>query len=65
MTDEISKTITYLAVLAAFLIAVSYWAGLNNLLKTTFSGVNTLDLTATGRTSTGTFAGYPANSPTG
>ena len=59
--DEIGQTITYLAILAALLIVVAYWAGSNALLKTIFSGVNTLDQTATGRDSAGVFAAYPKN----
>lgn len=56
--DEISRTIRYLFILAIFLIAVAYVAGSNQLLGTLFSGVNSLGLTFTGRTSSGQFAGY-------
>lgn len=49
--------------LALALIVLAYWAGANQLLKTTFSGANQLGLTFTGRDSTGKFAAYPANAP--
>lgn len=55
----IEKTIFYLFVLALVLISVAYWAGTQKILGTLFSGVNTLDLTATGRNQQGQFAAYP------
>ena len=62
--DEVSKTIFYLFVMGMFLIAVAYWAGTQKILNTIFTNVNTLDLTATGRDSSGKFAAYPTNGPT-
>lgn len=61
--NEIDRTIRYLFLLGLALITFAYWAGANKLLGTTFSGVNALDLTATGRDAQGHFAGYPANAP--
>ncbi len=61
--NEIDRTIRYLFILAIFLIAVAYWAGTQKIAGTVLSGVNTLDLTATGRNAQGNFAGYPANAP--
>jgi len=63
--DTLDTSMKYLFILAVILILVAYWAGSTGLLKTLFSGVNTLDLTATGRTSAGTFAPYPGNAPSG
>lgn len=61
--DELERTTRYLFILALVLIVVAYVAGSNKLLGTFFSGVNQLDLTATGRNAQGQFAGYPGNSP--
>lgn len=58
-----AKLFNYLFILALALIVLAYWAGANQLLKTGFSGVNTLDLTATGRNSQGQFAAYPTGGP--
>jgi hypothetical protein len=60
--NEVSKTIFYLFVMGVLLIIVAYWAGSTSVLKTLFSGANTLDLTATGRNSSGAFAAYPTGS---
>ena len=57
--DEFSRTIRYLFILALILIVVAYFVGANQLLGTTFSGVNTLGLTFTGRNAAGQFAPYP------
>ncbi len=57
--DTLNRTVSYLFILSLVLIVVAYWAGSNAVLGTLFSGVNTLDLTATGRDSKGAFAGYP------
>ena len=62
--EEIDRTVRYLFILGLLLIAVAYWAGTNKILGTIFSGVNTLDLTATGRNSSGQFAAYPTGGPT-
>ena len=61
--DEVSRTIRYLFILAVLLILVAYWAGANQLLKTGITGVNTLDLTVTGRDAQGRFAAYPTGGP--
>lgn len=61
--DEVSRTVNYLFILGALLILVAYWAGSKQILTTLFSGVNTLDLTATGRNSQGQFASYPTGGP--
>jgi hypothetical protein len=60
--NEISKTIFYLFVMGVVLILVAYYAGSKQLISTIFSGVNTLDLTATGRNNQGQFASYPTGS---
>ncbi len=57
--DTLNRTISYLFILSLILIVVAYWAGSNAVLGTLFSGVNTLDLTATGRNAQGQFAAYP------
>lgn len=59
MRDTFGKVVFYLFILAAILILVAYNKGSVPLLGGLFSGVNQLDLTATGRTSSGSFAGYP------
>jgi len=58
--DTVQKTIFYLFILGLVLISVGYYAGSSALLGQIFSGVNTLDMTATGRKSDGTFANYPS-----
>ena len=60
MNDTLGTTIRYLFIMGVILILVAYWVGSTGLLKTIFSGANTIDLTATGRTANGTFPGYPA-----
>lgn len=60
---EVQRTIFYLFVLALFLIAVAYWGGTNKILGTLFGGVNTIDLTATGRDKNGQFAAYATGGP--
>lgn len=57
--DEIERTTRYLFILAFVLIVVAYWSGSTKVLGALFSGVNTLDLTATGRNAQGVFAAYP------
>ena len=57
--DDFGRTIRYLFILAVILILVAYYAGANVLGGTLFSGINTLGLTFTGRTSQGQFAAYP------
>jgi hypothetical protein len=63
--SEFQRGITYLFVLAFFLVLVAYYAGANKLLGTGVAGLNTLGLTFTGRDASGQFAAYPANAPTG
>lgn len=63
--DELSRTVRYLFILGLVLIVVAYWAGSKAVLSTIFGGVNTIDLTATGRNSQGQFASYPGSAPTG
>ena len=57
--DEVSRGVRYLFILALFLIAAAYWAGVNQLGQTAISGINTIGLTYTGRDSSGKFANYP------
>lgn len=57
--ETVDRTIRYLFVLAFVLIIVAYYAGANTLLKSGLAGVNTLDLTATGRNAAGKFGAYP------
>lgn len=59
----VKYAITVFAVLAGILILVAYFAGSTQVLKTGFSGLNSLGLTAQGRTATGEFPKYPGNSP--
>lgn len=56
--DEFSRTLRYLFILAILLMLLAYYAGAKQLGQTLFSGINTLDLTATGRNSQGNFAAY-------
>ncbi len=56
--DSFDRTLRYLFILSLLLIAVAYYVGSTNLLNSLFSGSNDILLTATGRTSNGTFAGY-------
>lgn len=60
MGGEVSKALFYLFVMGIILILVGYYVGSTGLAAVIFSGVNTLDQTATGRDSQGHFAGYPA-----
>lgn len=53
------QTLKYLFILAVIFILVAYYVGSTGLLKTIFSGVNQLDLTATGRDANGVLAAYP------
>lgn len=57
--DEFSRTIRYLFIMGILLMILAYYVGATGLLKTIFSGVNTLDLTATGRDQQGNFGAYP------
>lgn len=61
--DEISRGVRYLFILALFLIAAAYWAGVNQLGKTAITGINQIGLTYTGRDSQGRFAAYPSGGP--
>lgn len=58
MSDTFGKVVFYLFILAAMFILVSYYKGSIPLLGGIFSGVNQLDLTASGRTSSGAPSGY-------
>ena len=60
MGGEVSKALFYLFVLGVILLLVGFYVGSTNLAATIFSGVNTLDLTATGRDAQGNFSAYPA-----
>ena len=58
--ETTDRTIRYLFFLAVLLMLLAYFVGAKGLAGTLFSGVNQLGLTFTGRTSSGTFAPYPA-----
>ncbi len=58
MGDEFSRVIRYMFIMGVLLMILGYWVGASGLLKVIFAGANQLDLTATGRTAQGTFAGY-------
>ena len=58
--DTVQKTIFYLFILGLALIGVGYYTGSTALIKQFFDSANSLDLTATGRKSDGTFANYPS-----
>lgn len=60
MGDTVNRALFYLFVLGILLLAFGYYVGSTQLLGTIFSGVNTLDQTATGRNAQGDFSGYPA-----
>jgi hypothetical protein len=55
----IAATERYFFLLAVLLLIAVYYVGLNTELGTAGKAVNNLLLTATGRTSAGTFAAYP------
>lgn len=56
--ETADRTIRYLFLLAVLLMLLAYYVGAKGLFESIFSGVNTLGLTFTGRTKSGTFAGY-------
>jgi hypothetical protein len=62
--DDTMVAIRYIFVLSFILIIVAYWGGSTHVLSTGGTVLNNLLNTGTGRTSSGTFAGYPANGPT-
>ena len=63
--ETTDRTIRYLFFLAVLLMLLAYFVGAKGLAGTLFSGVNQLGLTSTGRTSSGSFAGYPSGTPSG
>ncbi len=56
--ETFDRTLRYLFVLGIAFLFLAYYAGANQLLGTSFSGVNSLGLTFTGRNSQGQLAGY-------
>ena len=58
--ETVDKAMWYLFILGIILVGVAYYAGSTGILNSLFSGVNALDLTATGRNQSGVFAAYPA-----
>lgn len=62
--DTVQKAMWYLFAMGIILILVAYWVGSTNLFNTIFTGVNMLDLTATGRNANGVFGAYPVSLPT-
>ncbi len=61
--ETVDRTLRYLFVLAFALIVLAYYAGANKLLGTAFKGTTALDYAATGRDTSGKFAGYPTGGP--
>lgn len=59
MNDEVDKSIRDLFLISLFLVAVVYFVGLTSDVSTVFTSLSGLINTATGRDSTGKFAGYP------
>lgn len=57
--ETVDRTIRYLFIMGIILIIAAYYAGSKQILSTLLSGANQLDLTATGRNSSGQFAAYP------
>lgn len=60
---NVRYALTLFAVIAGILILVAYYAGAKQVGGTLLSGLNQLDLSATGRDSSGKFAPYPGNAP--
>lgn len=61
--DELSRAERYLFILFLFLIVLAYFAGATKIIQAGGPQLNSLLLTAQGRTAAGQFAGYPANAP--
>lgn len=62
---EVDKAMTYIFWLSLILIGVAYYAGSVKVLNSLGTNLGSLILTATGRDSSGNFAAYPQNAPTG
>lgn len=56
------QSLKYIFWLSLILIAVAYYVGTTSVLGTLGQNLGSLMLTATGRTSSGTFAAYPKSS---
>lgn len=63
--SEFDTALRYIFVLSFILIIVAYYAGSKQILTTGGTVAVNLLNASTGRTSSGTFAGYPANAPNG
>lgn len=62
---ELDKAMKYIFILSLILVAVAYYAGSTRVLDSLGKNVGSLILTSTGRDSSGAFAAYPQNAPTG
>lgn len=63
--SEYDSAIRYIFILSFILIIVAYWAGTTQVLGSLTTSTGSLLNTVTGRTSSGAFASYPTNGPTG
>ena len=64
MTDTMIA-LRYIFILSLILILVAYWAGTQRVGETFGQQLVNLIYAGTGRTSSGTFAAYPTNAPSG
>jgi hypothetical protein len=64
MDSDFMVAIRYIFVLSFILIIVAYWGGSTHVLSTGGTVLTNLINTSTGRTSGGSFAGYPGGGPT-
>ncbi len=62
---ELDKALNYIFWLSMVLVIVAYYAGSTRVLDSIGKQVGSLILISTGRDSSGAFAGYPQNAPTG
>lgn len=59
MGDDVNVALFYIFILSLALLLVAYYAGVKTDVASFSSAINSLLLTATGRTSSGAFAAYP------
>lgn len=60
MGNTVNMLIAYIFALSLILLLAVYYVGVQTDTKSFSAAINSLLQTATGRTSNGTFAGYPA-----
>lgn len=65
MQGDVGTAIRYLFILSVILILVAYYAGSKQVIGAFGTQFGNLGNIFTGRTTSGNFAGYPGNAPTG